>query len=93
MRCSPNGYIFKEGDPLAQLIRPQEVKIVTKQGECEVSIVLELNINLNSDGLQVSALAKKEEPTPVSKSQVDDVQWAIPDFGPSEKINFGKNIS
>lgn len=55
---------------------------MTKDGEVQVSITLELNINLNTDGVKVGAQAmeRKEEPE----------NWAIPDFGASPKLNFGK---
>lgn len=72
---------------MPQLIRPQEVKIVTKDGEVQVSIILDLNINLNSSGVQVTAQAKMADEQPEKK---EDTQWAIPDFGSSQKINFGK---
>jgi len=70
---------------MPQLIKPHEVKVVTQQGECTVSIVLELNINLNAEGLQVAARTVSAE-TP----QEDKVEWAIPDFPSSKKIKFGK---
>lgn len=73
---------------MPQLIRPQEVKIITKDGELQVSIVLELNINLNGGGLDVTAQAR--EVRPVDKHKEEEMQWAIPDFGTSPKIDFGK---
>lgn len=62
-------------------------KVVTKDGECHVTITLELNINLTGEssiaGISAqSASIKKEEP--------EEVNWAIPDFGASPKISFGK---
>jgi hypothetical protein len=72
---------------MPQLIRPQEVKIVTKDGEVQVSIILDLNINLNSSGLQVTAQGRVAEEQEKPK---EDPHWAIPDFGSSTKINFGK---
>jgi hypothetical protein len=78
---------------LPQLIKPQEVKVLTRQGECEVSIVLELNINLNADGLNVVAQAKQaipEKKEVVKEEKENDFEWAIPDFGTSPKIKFGK---
>jgi hypothetical protein len=68
---------------MPQLIKPHEVRVVTQQGECTVSIVLELNINLNADGVKVAARTVSPE-TPEDK-----VEWAIPDFT-SSKIKFGK---
>lgn len=68
---------------MGQLIKPQHVKVVTKDGECQVSISLELTINLNTDGVVVSQAKERQ-------SVKDDTHWAIPDFTPSAKINFGK---
>lgn len=67
---------------MPQLIKPGSVRILTHEGEVQVSITLELNINLNTDGIKVSAQAVQEKP------QRDD--WAIPDFEASPKLNFGK---
>lgn len=66
------------------LIKPGSVKIITKEGEVQVSITLELNINLNADGVKVGtqAVERKEEP--------EKNDWAIPDFNASPKLNFGK---
>jgi hypothetical protein len=72
---------------MAQLIRPSDVKIITKDGELKVSITLDLNINMNGS---IEALSVDGKST-VKKETLDDkVAWAIPDFV-SEKINFGKN--
>lgn len=73
---------------MPQLIKPQEVKVITKDGECQVSIVLELNINLNTDGVvAVSAQAIKQDKQEKPKSGTN---WEIPDFETLPKINFGK---
>lgn len=73
---------------MPQLIRPQTkiVQTVSKEGEVEVVIKMDITINLASDGL-VLAQAQGQ-----SSSNADDkVEWAIPDFGgETEKINFGK---
>lgn len=67
------------------LIKPGSVKVITKDGEIQISITLDLNINLNSNGIVVNenVLTKKEEEKTSS-------EWMIPEFGSSEKINFGK---
>lgn len=76
---------------MAQLIKPQDVKIVTKQGECEVSIVLELNININADGLQVTAQANnKPAVVEMTEKKEKEQDWFIPEFSNSTKVNFGK---
>lgn len=74
---------------MPQLIKPKEVKVVTKDGECQVSIVLELNINLNTDNVVVSAQAIKQEKE-VKQEKPKESGWEIPDFEALPKINFGK---
>lgn len=79
---------------MPQLIKAANTKIITKNGECELSInvepiVIEIKLQISSDGnvsvggTQVSALnvePQKPEPAP---------NWIIPSFG-SQKIQFGK---
>jgi len=76
---------------LPALIRPGSVKVVTQDGEVQVSITIELNINLNADGLaSINASPNIEQKiTTQDKKTVEDTAWAIPDFG-SSTINFGK---
>ncbi len=76
---------------MPQLIKPKEVKIVTQDGEVQVSISLELTINLNTDGLNVTtqkaeAIVKKDKEPIVPDSN----DWLIPDFNESPKLDFGK---
>ena len=75
---------------MAQLIQPNNVKVVTKDGEIIVSLQIDLNINLNQSG-SVSAIQAADSVTTnnISKKD-DDVAWVIPDFKPTEKIKFGK---
>lgn len=74
---------------MPQLIKPNEVKVVTKNGECQVSIVLELNINLNGD-LAVSAQSAQIKETAKESKKNDDFAWEVPDFEAAPKIQFGK---
>jgi len=69
---------------MAQLIRPGSVKIMTRDGEVQVSITLELNINLNTDGVKLGAQAVEEKEKPEKN------EWAIPEFEASPRLNFGK---
>lgn len=76
---------------MAQLIKPQNVKVITKDGEIVISLQLDININLN----QVGALSVGENPvvkqsSENAKSEDDKPAWVIPDFKPTEKIKFGK---
>lgn len=69
----------------------QPIKVITKEGEATVHITLELNINLNTSGLSVSVGQNggKEEEV---KEEKEKTQWAIPEFGPTKKIEFGKTV-
>lgn len=79
---------------MPQVIKTANTKIITKNGDLELSInvepiVIEVKLHITSDGnvsvggTQVSALsADKPEPEPPPK-------WVIPSFG-SQKIQFGK---
>lgn len=77
---------------MPQLIKPSDVKVVTKDGEVKVSITLDLNINLTNllEGMSLpSTQSAKKENNSIAENLDDKVVWAIPDFS-SEKINFGK---
>jgi hypothetical protein len=67
---------------MPQILRPQSTKVITKNGECLVSISLELTINLNSDGVKLS----------VKESESDEQGMPIQDFASKKKIKFGKTI-
>ena len=74
---------------MPQLIKPGSVKILTKDGEIQVSIALEPTINLNTDGVKVSAQSV-EQKIEKKKESPKDSEFMIPDFGSSPKIDFGK---
>ena len=73
---------------MAQLIKPGDIKVVTKNNELFVNISLELNVKLdgNLTNLNVSASGS----SPMEKIEEEKVNWAIPDFTPTNKLNFGK---
>jgi len=50
---------------------------------------LDLNINMGEISSGVGILKSNIEEK-INKKEEDKVQWAIPDFAPTEKINFGK---
>lgn len=52
-----------------------------------MSITLELNINLNTEGM-IAAISQKEEKKTIIEKK-EDSAWEIPDFE-SSTINFGK---
>jgi hypothetical protein len=77
---------------MPQLIRPQTkiVQTVTKEGEVEVTIKMDITINLASDGLVLAQAQGGSQGGNSFVSDNDKVEWAIPDFGDTEKVDFGK---
>ena len=73
---------------MANLISPQNVQVVTKDGEIVVSLKLDLNINLNGGQISVP-IDEKVKAQSVHKSD-EEAEWLIPDFVSSKKINFEK---
>lgn len=75
---------------MGQLITPTKVVTVTKDGECHLTITLELNINLNSlgdGGEKVSASLRSADKMEVED---DNVDFMIPDFSSGQSLKFGK---
>ena len=74
---------------MPNLIQPNTVKIVTKEGEITVSLQIDLNINLNQSGMTFTNNNNGGNSSSSNKKD-DDFEWAIPDFQKSEKVKFGK---
>ena len=79
---------------MANLLKPNTVKVVAKDGELHVTISLELSINLNSDNLKLSNAPSAVVPeVAVTKKTIvgdDNPAWEIPDFASMPKVEFGK---
>ena len=73
---------------MAQLIKASDVKVITKDGECKLSISIDLNINLNTLGVSVGAQATNKAESQEAKKE--STAWEIPDFAQQPKLNFGK---
>ena len=78
---------------MPQIVKTPHTKIITKNGETELSItiepiVIEITINVNSNGT-VSVGEGKTKIEEIVKKEEEDTTWAIPQFT-SNKINFGK---
>jgi hypothetical protein len=71
---------------MPNLIKPNSVKVITKDGEITVSLQIDLNINLNQNGTSFTS----NNTGGVANNKDDDFEWAIPDFQKAEKVNFGK---
>lgn len=66
-------------------------KVTTKDGEVQVTIAIELTVNLNSDGLIINAQTTNlQNKLPETKTK-EDTKWAIPDFSNKKPIQFGKD--
>jgi hypothetical protein len=75
---------------LANLLKPNAVKVVTQDGEVQVTISLELTINLNSDNLKISGTPIQSDNNFVKNKQEKEPIWEIPDFSTGPKVDFGK---
>lgn len=75
---------------MANLIKPGEVKLVTKNNEVFVNISLELNIKLDGNITSLGIDAKAAQ-TQSNKIEEEKVNWEIPDFSSGGKLNFGKD--
>jgi len=74
---------------MVRLLKKKDVQVVTKNGECEVHITLDLNVSLNADGLQIGANAGRAG----SPNEDEDFEWAVPDFDlDSQQVDFGKKV-
>jgi|OpeIllAssembly_1097287.scaffolds.fasta_scaffold403144_2 propanediol dehydratase small subunit len=71
------------GNQTVQKVITKEV--VTKEGEVKLDITLHLDITINAGEVKISASTLKEQ-----AKDADDIQWTIPDFGSTERIQFGK---
>lgn len=72
---------------MANLINPSGVQVITKDGEMTVSLKIDLNINLNGTAVNIPI---NETAKVKSMDEDDKVEWMVPDFTTSKKINFGK---
>ena len=70
------------------LIKPGQVKVLTQDGELQITIVLELNINLNNNGISASVKELQTEEKKIEDKK-ENTNWEIPNFE-SKKIKFGK---
>jgi hypothetical protein len=74
---------------MAHLIKPGDVKVVSKNNEILVNISLELNVKLDGNVTNLN-IAGEVPVSNLQKKQEDKVNWEIPDFSSSNKIKFGK---
>lgn len=77
---------------MPQRITPVKVMSVSKDGECHLTITLELNINLTTGGEVNASLAALSEKSKNMVQEDDDVELTIPDFLSGMKLEFGKSV-
>jgi len=75
---------------VASLIKPGSVKILTKDGEIQVSLTLDININLNSENINFESKNGEENSIKEEIKIKEKIDWVIPEFDGSSKIDFGK---
>jgi hypothetical protein len=75
---------------MAQLIKPGDVKVITKDGQITVQLQIDLNINLNQTGSVTVSSDGQIKSNSKNEQVEEDTAWAIPDFGNTKKIKFGK---
>ena len=81
---------------MPQLLKPEKTTVVTtntKQGECKVKITLDVNLNINSDGVVASVDSISSVDAKAKAKLEDDASWQIGNFAPpKKKIKFGKSV-
>lgn len=75
---------------MGDLIRPTKVHVITKEGECQLNITIELNINLNTGALDVQSTKTTKMIEKEQEQEEDKTIWAIPTFESKDKVKFGK---
>ena len=73
---------------MPQLIQPNSVKITSREGELDIHITLDLNVNLS--GVDLSQATKKAAEEDKKEPVEDKPEWAIPTFTSKDKVKFGK---
>lgn len=77
-----------------QRVSPKNVTIVTKDGELQISLTLDININLNNGEFftEKSLIKKEENKKEIIEELSVEEKYIIPDFSSSPKINFGEKL-
>lgn len=76
---------------MGDLIRPTKVHVITKEGECQLNITIDLNINLNTGSVELQSSKATKVIEKEEEKKEEDMVWAIPTFKSGDKVKFGKN--
>lgn len=71
---------------MVQRLDPIKTQMVTKDGECHLTITLELNINVNGEVGTVQATAVKQD-KPVETVVEKRPEFIVPDFTSGPRLN------
>lgn len=71
---------------MGDLIRPTKVHVITKEGECQLNITIDLNINLNTGTVELQSGKTNK----IVEEEEEKTIWAIPTFESKDKVKFGK---
>lgn len=76
---------------MAALIKPGSVKVLAKDGEIQVSLTLDININLNTENMIFESKNRGDNNSIKEEIEIKEkIDWAIPDFDSLAKVEFGK---
>ncbi len=75
---------------MGDLIRPTKVHVITRDGECQLNITIDLNINLNTGAVDFQSAKANKIELPEEKKDEEKTVWAIPTFKSEDKVKFGK---
>ena len=77
---------------MAQRITPVKMITVSKEGECHLTITLELNINLSANGEVGASLQGVAEKAKVVENEDEEPLFTVHDFLGGLKVNFGIDV-
>lgn len=76
---------------MVQLVKKNEVKVVTKDGECEIHLILDVNLNVGDINVKAEDI-KVRATGGVHVEEDEETEFLVPDFT-SEKIQFGQRVN
>jgi len=76
---------------MVQLLKKNQVTVQTKDGECEIHLVLDINlqigdINVKTEDIKVRATGRAVD------VEEEEAEFVVPDFA-SEKVQFGQVVN